>query len=221
MIADVEERVARQFRSRFLRSYSRSKLRNDPAYNAVLQHLETVSTPLYDIGCGIGLLEFFLRENGWTAPITAIDHDQRKIASAQEVATHYRDLSFWSGDARDPVPHGFSVAALDVLHYFTETEQQAILDSIADAVAPGGVVLIRDAVRDSSMRYRMTAIQERFSRAIRWLKAERLHFPTREMVEGPFRSRGFAVEVTPLWGATPFNNYLFVFRRPTDGTTKV
>lgn len=220
MTAGVERRIAQLFPSPFLRSYSRSKLRTDPVYRGVLERLRGVSTPLYDIGCGVGLLEFFLRENGWSAPITGIDHDAGKIATATAIARAYDGVAFRTGDARDAVPQGVSVAALDVLHYFTAEEQQGIVTKIAAAVAPGGVAVIREAIRDGSMRYRVTALQERFSRAVRWLKAERLHFPEREEVERPFRAAGFEVEVTPLWGATPFNNYLFVFRRPGSGMTK-
>ena len=56
-------------------------------------------------------------------------------------------------------------------------------------------VIIRDAVRDGSWRYRLTYAQEMFSRAVRWLRAERLHFLTREEIVRPlrgFRSRGRA-----------------------------
>ena len=106
-----------------------------------------------------------------------------------------------------------------MLHYFTEAEQDAIVESIAAAIPPGGIALIRDAVRDESMRYRLTAAQEAFSRAVRWLKAERLNFPTADQIAAPFRRRGFVEEVLPMWGRTPFNNYLFVFRRPGSGTT--
>ncbi|MGZ4778569.1 MAG: hypothetical protein ACXV5L_05190, partial [Thermoanaerobaculia bacterium] len=69
-------------------------------------------------------------------------------------------------------------------------------------------------------RYRLTYAAELFARSVRWLKAGELNFPTRESIVGPFREKGFEVEVSPLWGRTPFNNYLFMFRRPMSGTTK-
>jgi hypothetical protein len=80
-------------------------------------------------------------------------------------------------------------------------------------------VIIRDAIRDGSWRYRFTYAQEMFSRLVRWLRAERLHFPARDDVTSPFAK--FDVEVMPLYGRTPFNNYLFVFKRSKDGITKV
>lgn len=113
------------------------------------------------------------------------------------------------------MPAGSTVVLIDVLHYFSAEEQRRILENAA-ASAP--LVIIRDAIRDGSMRYRLTAAQEAFSRAIRWLRAERLNFPTRESIVAPFA--GFTSDVRPLWGNTPFNNYLFVFRRSGEGMTK-
>lgn len=215
---DIATRISRQLPTRFLRGYASAKIRTDPVYRTVADRLRSSSAPLYDIGCGIGLTEFYLRESGLTMPIVAVDHDAKKIELAKEIGARYEDLEFRAGDARAPIPAA-SVLALDVLHYFTDAEQRALLRSIAAAVPRGGMAIVRDAVRDGSLRYRLTAAQETFSRLIRWLKAERLNFPERETIVAPFRETGFAVEVVPLWGRTPFNNYLFVFSRPASGTT--
>ena len=218
---DAAARVARLMPTRFLRGYAGSKLRSDPVYRAAVTHLVARQQPIFDLGCGIGLLGFYLRESGIDVPVRGVDHDTKKVAAAEAVGKRYAGLEFRRGDARDPVPAGMNVVALDILHYFTESEQRKILESIASSIPPGGVAIIRDAVRDGSIRYRLTAAQETFSRAIRWLKAERLNFPTREQILQPFRARDYEIEVTPLWGRTPFNNYLFVFKRAGSGTTNL
>src|SRR5439155_22672256 len=103
---EVAERVAGRFESRLLRSYARTKLRTDPVYRAVFDRLRDSNAPLFDIGCGVGLLEFYLRECGFDGAITAIDHDERKIAKAREIGQHYENLEFALGDARDPIAVG-------------------------------------------------------------------------------------------------------------------
>jgi SAM-dependent methyltransferase len=217
-VTEAERRVVRRFGSRFLRSYGRNKLRADPVFRAVFELLRGSDEPLFDVGCGVGLIEFFLRENGFSGAITAIDHDERKVAHAKAIASHYADLEFYAGDAREPIPAGRNVLLIDVLHYFSADDQRRILENAAAAVPDGGIVIIRDAVRDGSLRYRLTAAQEAFSRIIRWLRAERLNFPTHDEITAPFH--GFEQEVIPMWGRTPFNNYLFVFRRSSGGMTK-
>ena len=201
--------IAARYDSRFLRFYAHSKLATDPLFDAVSQRLRGHPHPVVDVGCGIGLMAFHLREQGFAQAITGIDHDAAKIAEASRAA--YDGIRFAIGDARDAIPAGSSVLLLDVLHYFDAEEQSLILANVARAIPPGGVAIIRDAVRDGSWRYRTTYAAELFARGIQWIRAERLHFPTRERIVAAFD--GFDAEVTPLWGATPFNNYLFVFTR--------
>jgi 2-polyprenyl-3-methyl-5-hydroxy-6-metoxy-1,4-benzoquinol methylase len=208
---DLATRVASLYGTRFLRSYVRNKIRHDCLYPAVLEALRDTRAPVLDIGCGAGVLAFFLRESGFTLPISGIDFDARKIEIAQRIAARYEGLDFRVADAREELPSGHSVLVLDVLQYVKAAERQRILERVAAAVPPGGVVILRQGVRDQSWRSRVSYFLEVFSRINGWLKMENIDLPTREEIVGPFA--GFAQEITPLWGRTPFNNYLFVFRR--------
>ena len=214
-MTEAEQRVAERFQSRFFRSYAKSKLKRDPVYRAVFERLHGSTAPVVDIGCGTGLLEFFLRERGFSNPIVGIDHDARKIAEARSGAREDEKLEFRAGDAREAIPVASTVVLIDVLHYFSDDDQQQIL---RNAMRAGGLVIIRDAIRESTLRFRVTAAQERLARLIRWNRSERLNFPTRGQITAPFE--GYVEEVTPMWGGTPFNNYLFVFSRSIGGMTK-
>jgi len=209
------KRIASRYPTRLLRSYARVKIATDPAYNAVFDLLRDGSEPLLDIGCGVGLMAFYLRERGMRMPIVGIDHDRRKIEIARRVANGDQSVSFDVGDARHPVQFRGNVVLLDVLHYFNDADQSIIL---RNAAAAGGMIIIRDGIRDGSLRYRLTYAQETLARVGGWLKAERLHFPTRESIEGSLNGE-FHEDVRPMFGRTPFNNYLFVFRRSSSGIT--
>lgn len=202
--------VAALYDSRFLRNYARSKLARDPVYAAVAERLPEL--PLLDLGCGVGLLALSLRLRGFQSPILSIDHDARKIEAARKAG-----VSAEIRDVRDPIEFHGNVALLDVLHYFSTEDQQRILCNAAKCVAPGGVAIIRDAINDGSWRYRTTYVAETFARSIGWLKGERLNFPTRASIVAAFD--GFTAEIVPMWGRSPFNNYLFVFSAPSSGIT--
>jgi SAM-dependent methyltransferase len=210
---EIALRLASRFDSRYLRGYVRAKVAADPVYEAVAERLREHPLPLVDLGCGVGLMAFYLREKGFDGPIVGIDFDERKIAVAQAIADrHDLGVRFRTGDARAMLPPGHSVMILDLLQYIDREGQQLTLRNAARAVAPGGVVIVRAGVRDGSWRYRLSWLSDTFGRAIRWMRAERLVIPTREDIVAPF-AEGFDAEITPLWGRTPFNNYLFVFRR--------
>lgn len=208
---DLAERVARRFAARWVQGYVRWKVRSDPAYGGALQALTGRSAPLVDIGCGMGLLAFYLREGGVTAPIIGIDFDERKIEQARVAARAYTEIDFIVGDARDPLPEGHDVVMLDVLQYLDAPSQQQILRNIAAVLEPGSVVVMRQGLRDGSWRHRVTRIVDAIGR-IGWNRGEALTFPTRDEILAPFA--GCEFDVRPLWGRTPFNNYFFVIRRP-------
>jgi len=208
--------VAQKYPRGFLRSYVRAKLATDPVYDAAFECLRGSELPVLDIGCGVGILGMYLRERGFTAPIVGIDHDARKIRVAQRVAIGVEALSFVVSDARRPISVRGNIVLLGVLHYFANEDQKAILRNAAEA---GVMILIRDAIRDGSLRYRLTYAQEAFARIGGWLKAEQLNFPTRESIAQSLNG-DFEHEVRPMFGRSPFNNYLFVFRRSSAGTTK-
>lgn len=207
----VADRLASLYEGRWLQGYVRWKVRTDPAYAAVRDRMRDRTKPLLDLGCGIGLLPFYLREHGSTAAAIGIDFDQRKIDVARKAATRYRGIDFIAGDARDPLPSGHDVTILDILHYFDSASQQVILRNAATAAGDDGLIVIRQGIRDGSWRYRLTALVDGLARTFRWMKAERLNFPTRAEIEAPFA--GWEVEAQPLWGRMPYNSYLFVLRR--------
>ncbi len=193
----------------------RGKLRSDPVYAAVWQVLKDSSQPVLDVGCGIGLLAFCLREQGFAPPVVGIDFDAQKIAQAQSIAARaYLDLKFAVGDVLLTGDFCGSVVLLDVLHYLPAARQKPLLDHLASLIAPGGLCIIRATPRDESWRFRVTQFEEFLLHAIRWMKSRAAHYPAMEDILAPFRARGFACEVRPLWGRTPFNSHLFVFRAP-------
>lgn len=201
--------IASRYPTRFLRSYVKSKLARDPVYEAVLSHVRNSEEPLLDVGCGVGVLEMFLREHGATMPIVGIDSHAKKISIARRLAPE--GVTFDVGDALALPPFRGTIVILDLLHYLTHDEQQATLLQAIDRSS--GLVIVRDAVRDRTMRYRLTVAEETFARVVGWLRVPRLNFPSVEQIVAPFHARGFEVSVAPMWGRTPLNNYLFVFRR--------
>src|SRR3954468_4957330 len=211
-------RVATQFRQPWLRSYVGSKLRSDRIYRAAYDLLGRSAEPILDVGCGVGLLAFYLRERACVQPILGLDLDARKIERGAAIAAHgYRDveLRFQDVEAQLPDFRG-NVALFDVLHYLPDAKQTALLSRLAERVAPGGVLIIRDSLREMRPRYWMTWLAEKFAQTISWNIDVALHFPSRGSIDDVFDG-DFQRESQPLWGASPFNNHIFIYRRRLAG----
>jgi SAM-dependent methyltransferase len=216
-------RVAIQFRSRWLRNYVRTKLRTDRVYSVAYDLLGGSAEPILDVGCGVGLLGFYLRERACRQPILGLDLDARKIDYGSTIAARgYPDIELRFQDAEAPLPDfRGNVALFDVLHYLTPRAQTALLSRVAERIAPGGLLLVRDSLRERRVRYWLTCLAEKFAQTISWNAAGPLHFPSRAGIDAAFESANFDRESRPLWGASPFNNYLFVFRRRASAAVPV
>lgn len=209
-------RIAALCTRRWHRHYARIKLRTDPVYAAVLREIEGSRQPVLDIGCGLGLLALYLRGAGHDVPVTGFDYDEKKILAARQMARRsgFTGLDYAAGDARREMP-AFSghVVILDILQFFTVAEQDALLALAASRVAPGGKLIIRSGLREATWRHRVTVFGDWLARFTLWMKAAPVCYPTREQFERVPARQGLRVRVEPMWGRTPFNNYLVVAER--------
>jgi len=191
-------------------------LRSDGIFRAAYELLRGSDQPLLDVGCGVGLLPFYLRERCCAQPITGLDIDARKLRHAVRAVEDgsYASVSFLEQDVCNELPE-FSgdVALFDVLHYLPPARQEALLRGVAARVAPGGMLILRDCPRDGSARYWATYVGELFAQAVSWNIGVPLHFPTRESIYDAFAAERFTREETPMYGGSPFNNRVFIFRR--------
>ncbi len=208
-------KLAGSFRGRSDRYYVSAKLKSDPLYDAVLSQLAGSSLPLMDLGCGLGLLAYFLRDSGLQIPIHSLDYDERKIEEARELASARGDkeLSFDHHDAREGLPeHSGNVTILDILQFFEPEQIRRLLTLAAERVAPGGKLVLRSCLKDESWRFRVTVAGDFLAKATFWMKAAPIHYPTVGDFESILQPFG-DVSITPLWGNTPFNNHLIVMQK--------
>jgi len=190
---DACARVATQFSQPWLRRYVRGKLRHDRIYPTAYELLRSSKNPILDIGCGVGLLAFYLRERSCRQPVLGLDLDARKIRYGTTVAAgRYDDVELRVHDVQETIPDfSGNVALLDVLHYLPHAEQTALLSHLAGCVAPGGMLIIRDCPSDARPRFWMTWLAEKFAQAVSWNLNTSLHFPSRSSINGVFGSGEF------------------------------
>ncbi|MGH8093656.1 MAG: class I SAM-dependent methyltransferase [Chthoniobacterales bacterium] len=206
------QRVRAHFPSRILGGYVSSKLRTDPMFPTAYSLLRDSSEPIIDLGCGIGLLPFYLRERNLRLPIVGLDCDEGKIERARAIAAGYDNLEFVAQDLRQPMAARGTILLFDVLHYLRPTEQTALLRQLVSCVAPGGMLLLRDCPRDGNLRYWVTYLVERFGQLVSWNLAGKLYYPSRESIGAAFAASQFCLTTKALCGGTPFNSHLFLFR---------
>jgi 2-polyprenyl-3-methyl-5-hydroxy-6-metoxy-1,4-benzoquinol methylase len=207
---------ARWYGNRTAYFYTRAKLRSDPLYPGVIAALRGCDAPLLDLGCGMGLLAHALRDAGLGMPYRGVDIDAPKIAHAARAAANagLRDATFEAMDLSLRMPaHAGSVAILDVLQFVSPAAQASILDAAVAMLAPGARLVIRTGLDDGSARARTTRRIDVLSRALRWMNAGPQAYPNPDALRARFDAAGLASSFAPLYGRTPFNNWLVVASR--------
>ena len=197
--------------------YSRAKLGSDPLYPGVLQALRGSHAPVMDLGCGLGLLAHALRLDGQTMPYRGVDNDAAKIARAQKVAARngLADAGFEVVDLGNVTPHHQgSVAILDVLQYLGIDEQRRLISNVIAMLVPGGRLVIRTALGDDSRRGRTTRITDRLANLIGWMQFRPKYYPDAPALRAQLDAAGLQTTFSPLYGNTPFNNWLIVAQKP-------
>ncbi len=128
----------------FFRRYAYWKLRLDPVFALVLAELPSTGE-LVDLGTGMGLLPLLA---GLTRPslrVRAVEWDRRKAEIARQLVEGLPEVGIEEADAHAyAIGSPSAITLLDLLHYSPPAEAQAWLSTCASALAPGGVLLIRE-----------------------------------------------------------------------------
>ena len=204
-------------RTRF--HYVRVKLLGDPVAKLIADiagDVPGVLGEVFDIGTGRGQLPILLVELGRASRARGIDWDLPKIEDARAAAATPPAVGgdFAQGDARvEPIDPADTVLLIDVLHYLSIKEQDALLARAADAVRPGGRLIVREADTERGWRSKATLIEERIFTALKFNRGERVCFrPARDVV-AILEAHGLVCRMQPAWGKTPFANVLIVGNR--------
>lgn len=212
--------------------FARGKLRFDPVYLGLLRGGDLPPAGrLLDLGCGQGLLLALLRtaarlaEQGawpadWPEPprrleLTGYELRPRRAEIARRALGGDADIRV--GDLRTlPLPAARAVVLLDVLHYLPRDAQDCLVERVAQALEPGGVVLIREADAARGARFVLTRLQERLSALARGDLRQKFHYRSLDAWAGLLERRGLVAQASPMWAGTPYANVLLEGRKPVD-----
>lgn len=208
--------------------FAQGKLRGDPVFAGILERgLIPDCDRLLDLGCGQGLLASWLLAArgrhaagdwpaGWQAPprigrIDGIELMARDVARAQAALDDA--AGFFAGDirTRDFAPAG-AIVVLDVLHYFSLPEQDAVLERARAALRPAGTLLLRIGDAAGGWGFRWSGCIDHAAMFVRGHGYVTLYCRTLSDWIAALALLGFRVEAVPMSAGTAFANVLLVAR---------
>ena len=139
------------------------------AERALLRHVRTGAQSAVDVGCGDGVFARALARRG--SNVLAIDLSPRMIGLAQARTPSDLRIQYRVADIMtEPLPSQAYdvVVSINVVHHVPLTQ---IVPRLADAVAPGGMLLIQDVVHRPNARYLVVNVAAALEiRALRFLR---------------------------------------------------
>lgn len=201
---------------RFAWHFARGKLGHDPVFPYLLRaRLIPENARLLDLGCGQGLLAALLAAAG--APRLAAYRGIERMA--RDVVRAHRalgaDCGVQHGDIRGAAfGAADAVVLLDVLHYMSRADQNAVLRRVRDCLAPGGVLLARVGDAAAGLPFRLSTWVDWTVACARGHGAARFHCRSVAQWRAALEALGFAVQAEPMSRGTPFANVLLSARLP-------
>ena len=105
-----------------------------------------------------------------------------------------------------------AIALVDVLHMLKRPDQEAVLATVSAALAPGGVLLIREASAGASWRFAMVYLTNRTKAILQGRWRQPLNFRSRRAWCSALEGLGLTVDASDASRGTPFRNVLIVGR---------
>ncbi len=234
--APAWERVCAETARRYLEAgvlhweFVRGKLRYDPLYRDVLTSgVLPGDGVLRDLGCGRGILLALIQVSAesyargeWLCEGSPPPHNlvlsgverHTGLASIARKATGDRARIDVEDLERLTVAPAQVILLLDVLHYLAASDQESLIRRASAALAPGGVMLIREPDAGRPVRFLVTRLSERLCSVLRREAGRRLHYRTAAAWCALLSTQGLVAKAKTSWGSTPFANVLIRCERP-------
>ncbi|WP_027419519.1 trifunctional MMPL family transporter/lysophospholipid acyltransferase/class I SAM-dependent methyltransferase [Crocinitomix catalasitica] len=184
--------------------------KNFDLYNTIIPQ----SGNVFDLGCGYGYLSYYLMFRSDDRKVIGVDYDADKIEIANNSYSKNDQIDFIAADLRDLHPENASAIFLnDVLHYLPAEDHKSVLKNCLKGLNEGGVLIVRDGVKDLENRHKKTELTEKFStKILKFNKTEnQLSFFSKELIFNFAKENDLNCEIVEQSKST--SNILFILKK--------
>jgi 2-polyprenyl-3-methyl-5-hydroxy-6-metoxy-1,4-benzoquinol methylase len=172
-----------------------------------------------DVGCGHGLFSLFLAARSPERQVTGVDIDADKLVSARLAAAQAGvPVTFDEvPDGRLPAGPWDAITVVDVLYLLGQDEALDLVHHAASALAPGGVLVVKEIDVRPRWKYQLSRLQEVVStRVTRITAGAAVAFVPPDAIAGTMVDAGLTTDQLPIGAHSLHPHLLVVGRRAAD-----
>ena len=173
-----------------------------------------------EVGCGHGLLSAYLALCSPERAVLGVDIDGDKIAIAQRAASHLgadlAHLQFREIPDEDAFADGEfdAIVIADVLYLLPADRRLALLDRCVEHLAPGGVLVLKEADRVPRWKGALTVGQELLAtKVLRITEGDEVEFAAPSVFVDHLSAAGLEVDLRRVDRGYPHAHVLLTARR--------
>lgn len=192
--------------------YVRAKLRLDPVAHALYKlGMREPFGDVTDVASGRGQLALLLVAGDIARRVAGLDWDEAKVRRASQAASGLPHVRFTHGDVRtSPLLVSDTVLLIDILHYLTREEQDALLVRAARAARTR--VIVRDVDPDRGASSALTQGWEWVTTTLGYNRGARVSPRSFGEITALLETEGMAITRSSC-SAKALSNELLVARR--------
>ena len=194
---------------------------------AALEHEVPLAGDILEVGCGHGVFSTYLAITSRARRVVGVDIDADKIALARSVA---EGLEPGEGDVRFEVSPSGAVPTIeggwrcivfaDVLYLLPREGREALLAECARALAPGGLLVVKEVDTQPAFKARLAQFQEVLAtRVFKITAGETLDFPSSAELEAVVAAQGLATMAKRIDHGYLHPHCVVLGTRPADASS--
>ncbi len=172
-----------------------------------------------DVGCGHGVFSLFMAVRAPERQVTGIDIDGDKLDSARLAAAQAGVPVTFADVADGGLPGGpwDAITVVDVLYLLGHDAALDLVRRAASALAPGGVLVVKEIDVRPRWKYELSRLQEVVSTRITRITAgDAVAFVPPDAIAGAMAEAGLITEQLPIGRGSLHPHLLVIGRRAAD-----
>jgi 2-polyprenyl-3-methyl-5-hydroxy-6-metoxy-1,4-benzoquinol methylase len=172
---------------------------------------------ILDLGCGHGLFSLYLALSEPGRQVTGIDVDADKLAVARAAAARVGASVSFAAVEEGHLPAGAwdAVTIVDVLYLMGRDRALEVLQVAAAALAPGGLLIVKEVDVHPRWKYRLTRWQElAATKVLRITEGAEVVFMPPSDIGAAMEAAGLEVHHEPLDRGRLHPHHLVIGKRP-------